>query len=383
MYDNLSKKQIKFEEIKNIFKESDSKSILLSTEYVNNTTPIKILCGECGNIFEKTPKQIKRKNHIICNSCQKKKQGKNMRTKYEDVKALVESKNQELIMTKDEFENRSNSKTVKLKCENGHIYTQYISDIRKGILCKKCSNKRKSIKQKLPYLIVKKAVQDRGFELLSNEEEYLDLKKIKVRCSEGHESYVLYSNLVGKKSGCKYCKAIKLGKNKIKKYEYRKQFVEKYNCEILTTKDDYVDGNTVCELKCKEGHIFKTTMNKFKTSPYCPVCNGSLGEKRIMYFLDKNNVRYQFQHRFNDCRLKRPLPFDFYLPDYNMCIEFDGRQHFEVVNAFGGKEEFEKCKLRDEIKTNYCYENNICLLRIDYTKLNDIENILVKNLQYE
>lgn len=72
MYDNLSKKQIKFEEIKNIFKESDSKSILLSTEYVNNTTPIKILCGECGNIFEKTPKQIKRKNHIICNSCQKK-----------------------------------------------------------------------------------------------------------------------------------------------------------------------------------------------------------------------------------------------------------------------------------------------------------------------
>ena len=60
------------------------------------------------------------------------------------------------------------------------------------------------------------------------------------------------------------------------------------------------------------------------------------------------------------------MPFDFYLPDYNACIEYDGQQHFEPIDFFGGEEKFKKTIQRDEIKTNYCLVNNIRLLRIRY-----------------
>ena len=68
------------------------------------------------------------------------------------------------------------------------------------------------------------------------------------------------------------------------------------------------------------------------------------------------------------------MPFDFYLPEYNICIEFDGIQHFEPRDAFGGKVEFEKTKLRDKIKDDYCKNNGLSLIRI--SNIRDIKNKL-------
>ena len=76
----------------------------------------------------------------------------------------------------------------------------------------------------------------------------------------------------------------------------------------------------------------------------------------------------------------RPLPFDFYLPDYNTCIEYDGIQHFEVVDYFGGLDGFITTKIRDTIKNEYCKSKNIKLIRIPYWGFDNIENILKKEL---
>ena len=70
----------------------------------------------------------------------------------------------------------------------------------------------------------------------------------------------------------------------------------------------------------------------------------------------------------------RPLPFDFYIPQYNLCIEFDGKQHFIPTDFKSNSTEEEKLKyfelvqMRDNIKTDYCKNNNINLLRIKYTE---------------
>jgi very-short-patch-repair endonuclease len=67
--------------------------------------------------------------------------------------------------------------------------------------------------------------------------------------------------------------------------------------------------------------------------------------------------------------------FDFYLPDINTCIEYDGKQHFNFVGTwYQTKEEFERAIQRDKEKTEYCIKNNIKLIRIpyyDYDKLNE------------
>ena len=86
-------------------------------------------------------------------------------------------------------------------------------------------------------------------------------------------------------------------------------------------------------------------------------------------------------------KCKKELPFDFYLPDYNVCIEYDGIQHFEPVD-FGGKgqewacQQFESLKLRDDIKNAYCAANNIPLCRIKYTQnIKTTLDVFLKNFK--
>ena len=74
--------------------------------------------------------------------------------------------------------------------------------------------------------------------------------------------------------------------------------------------------------------------------------------------------------------MHRPLPFDFYLPDYNILIEFDGKQHY-VIESFGKDlDTFISIKIRDTIKNIYCDKNNLNLIRIPYWEINNIEEIL-------
>jgi very-short-patch-repair endonuclease len=80
------------------------------------------------------------------------------------------------------------------------------------------------------------------------------------------------------------------------------------------------------------------------------------------------------EYKFNDCRNILPLPFDFYLKNLNLLIEYDGRQHFEAVDLFGGEEGLKKRKINDNIKNEYCKKNRISLLRISY--LDDIKERL-------
>ena len=60
----------------------------------------------------------------------------------------------------------------------------------------------------------------------------------------------------------------------------------------------------------------------------------------------------------------------------NICIEFDGIQHFEPVEHFGGVKAFKSLIKRDKIKNDYCQKNKINLLRIDYIQIDNIDNII-------
>lgn len=165
----------------------------------------------------------------------------------------------------------------------------------------------------------------------------------------------------------------------------------------------------VAQLKCKAPHIrvleeYKKNKSKllcecqicghrWKASPNallcghsnCPACNNTLGESRIMVYLQQNHIAYSCQHRFSDCRDKLPMPFDFYLPDLNTVVEYDGQQHFVPID-FGNRphEESIKCLVEtqrhDTLKNEYCDKHGIKLIRIPYTDFDNIEAILDKQL---
>lgn len=132
------------------------------------------------------------------------------------------------------------------------------------------------------------------------------------------------------------------------------------------------------------GHEWVTTTNSVLSGRGCPKCNMSHGALKVSELLSNLGVKYETEYRFEDCKDIRTLPFDFYIESKNICIEYDGEQHFSPVrfgknNSRGTPEErFELVKRRDKIKTDYCNSNGIKLIRIPYTDFNNIEEILNK-----
>lgn len=114
----------------------------------------------------------------------------------------------------------------------------------------------------------------------------------------------------------------------------------------------------------------------------CKSCNpeskSSKGEEKIKQFLINNNIVYVREKRFDDLKsdLNMQLPFDFYLPNYNILIEFDGEQHYRGVKMFGGDNVMNRIKINDGIKNQYVLNSNMYLIRIPYTKIVDIDILL-------
>lgn len=139
----------------------------------------------------------------------------------------------------------------------------------------------------------------------------------------------------------------------------------------------FMTGEDKTIIVCPKHGEFKQRVSLHLQGSGCPHCNESQGEKRIRKWLLTNNINFIAQYRFNDCRNIRPLPFDFYLPNYNTCIEFDGIQHFEETYQFMGlKNAFHYTQNNDKIKNNYCKTHNIKLIRIKYTDIDKIPSIL-------
>lgn len=139
-----------------------------------------------------------------------------------------------------------------------------------------------------------------------------------------------------------------------------------------------------CVCSCGNETVVASTNLIRGSTMSCGCLSQSRGELKITEYLEENHINFESQKRFDDCRDKKPLPFDFYLPDYNICIEYDGRQHFEPVNFAGDwqetKNNYELTNKHDNIKTQYCKDKNMRLIRIPYTKLNSIEMVLSENL---
>ena len=106
----------------------------------------------------------------------------------------------------------------------------------------------------------------------------------------------------------------------------------------------------------------------------CPICKSSHGEKRILFWLEQNNIGYCRQYKIDNYKV------DFYLPNSNIIIEFNGIQHYEPVEHFGGKEKFIQQQYRDKYIQDYCIQKNIKLIEISYLDYEQIENILMKEV---
>jgi very-short-patch-repair endonuclease len=133
----------------------------------------------------------------------------------------------------------------------------------------------------------------------------------------------------------------------------------------------YKNHGSKLTIICKLHGQFTQSPNKHLLGQGCPKCISSKGENLILEFLKNNNIKYIQQYKFDDCKFIKNLFFDFYLPDFNFCIEYDGIQHYHPINWFGGEEKLKLQRQKDEIKNSYCKNKNISLIRFNYNQKNE------------
>jgi len=160
-----------------------------------------------------------------------------------------------------------------------------------------------------------------------------------------------------------------------------KQFIKEsneiHNFRYDYSKVNYVNNQTKVIIICSIHGDFEQVSSSHLSGTGCPHCMESKGERKISKFLDQKNIEYVRQKKFDDCiGLRYKLPFDFYLPKYRVAIEFDGKQHYEPMEYFGGLESYNRLKVNDKIKNDYCEDNFIELIRIRYDQIDRIYDIL-------
>jgi len=262
---------------------------------------------------------------------------------------------------------------VDIICPKHGSFSQRANNHLLGNGCKKCNQIIPITQKTTTDEFIQKAKKTHGDRYNYSLVKYIGSKKeIKIKCKNNHIfSQRADSHLKG--HGCKYCT------NNFQKNT--KLFIEKakeihgdlYDYSLV----DYKYASMKVKIICKKHGVFETRANNhLSLKRGCPNCRKSRNEDLISKLLTDNNIKFKPQKTFEGCKYKYSLSFDFYLPNFNTCIEYDGKQHyFDIYNC---PEEFKNTQLRDKIKNKFCKDNNIKLLRIKYGE--DIENIIKKEL---
>lgn len=204
------------------------------------------------------------------------------------------------------------------------------------------------------------------------------LENIRVKCLYCGAEQKRSLDSLCKNTGCQVCGT----KQGIKKTaaQFATELLEKYGGEYAPM-EDYKGANVPILIKHNVcGKIYTTKPHHILTDKggKCPICGKkSKGERKIRLFLQQHNVLFEEQKRFDN--FKR-YPYDFWLPEYNLLIEFQGKQHYEPVEHFGGIESFIHQQEIDNKKRLFANQNGIELFTIRYTLLPQIDYLLTQRL---
>jgi very-short-patch-repair endonuclease len=253
-----------------------------------------------------------------------------------------------------------------------------------GTKCPKCSGRGLTTKDIVARFITKhndRYIYDKVVYKGSN-------KKVIVTCKE-HGDFLITPNNHTSGHGCPNC-ANKSRSSK--QLGNTNDFIEKaikvhgykYDYSLV----DYLGAHKKVTIICKDhGNFYITPANHWSNKVGCPTCKNkkpSKGEQKIIDWLEAENISYECQKTFVDLYYKSKnakLKYDFYLPEFNMLIEYDGEYHFKPI-SFGkhisGEEQLAITKLRDKIKDEYAETNNYRMLRIPYNS--NVEEELEKTL---
>jgi hypothetical protein len=411
--------------INNAIKKHGDKYDYSKVNYINNCTKVLIICKEHGEFYQTPSNHLNTKNCPNCNNKIKKKSIRNF------IKEAIDVHGNEFDYSKSVYVG-SNTKLI-IVCKIHGEFLQFPNHHLRGHGCSKCQNEKRKLTTEI---FIKRATKKHGNKFDYSKVNYFDyytpiiiicpIHGEQLQTPEKHlcgtgcsqcynkgnltiDEFINRSNIIhnyrydyskvnycgyykpiiiicpkhgeflqkpgnhlnGK--GCQYCSGHKLNtENFIKKativhgnrYDY--------------SKVNYIHNEINISIICKIHGDFLQKPTNHLNGRGCPKCSLTKGENIIKKYLNENNIYFEHQKMFNNCVFKSKLRFDFYLPDHNILIEFDGIQHFKSIDYFGGNKTYVETKIKDDIKNKYAKNNNIKLYRLSYVDLNN--NIIEEKL---
>lgn len=257
-----------------------------------------------------------------------------------------------------------NSIKVKIICSIHGEFLQTPNGHLDGKGCKKCATDLSKINQtKNTKHFIRKSILKHGEIYIYSKSNYINARtKVIITCKK-HGDFTKIPSEHYQRIGCPICAfdTTRLTINDIIE-QFKTIHKNKYGYSQISY---YRNDKTKVPIICPLHGVFYQGTGTHKLGYGCPKCKESKGEREIRLLLEKNNIIYEFQKQFIGCNYKLPLKFDFYIPNINLCIEYNGEQHYTPIKYFG-LEKFKNQQINDKIKMEYCQNNNIPLLVIKY-----------------
>lgn len=273
----------------------------------------------------------------------------------------------------------NSSTRIKYYCKKCGLYWEAkASKLSLGRGCPRCAGNKKKAHEEYVKEVAK---INPNIEVIS---EYVSTaQKVTFRCKKCGYEWITCPGSVLRGKGCYWCGKKSMGLKRRKGDDEFKQEIKRKNPEIEVI-GTYINDRTkvLCRcLKCSnEWYAFPSGL---QGGHGCPYCKSSKGERAVRMFLRGSNIKYISQYKFNDLTGLNGglLSYDFYLPQYNILIEYQGKQHKMPIEYFGGQETFKIQKEHDKRKREYAFKHHIKLIEVWYYE--NANEKLAKSLNIE
>lgn len=344
-------------------------------DFINTKTNILHKCKSCGYKWNANPSNIL--SGSGCPNCANKKRNINRKPTQEEYILNVKYKNASLEVIGTYIDMHTKIKHRCIFCKNIIMITP--DHVLRGYGCKKCSSLYTAQKLILSSEKFETNVHKNDCNIILKTQYINNKTPIECQCKVcGHEWIVKYPFQLYS-SHCPKCVVKERSEKKKLDFNTFKSMI----LPNITLLSEYIGANKKINCSCdKCGFLWTVNQAGSLKRSGCPNCNKSHGESRIKCYLNNNNISYEWQKCFKGLVGIGGglLSYDFYIEKYDLLIEFQGRQHKQIVQYFGGKEQFEKQQEHDKRKREYARNHNISLLEIWYYDIDKIENILEQTL---
>lgn len=357
-------------------------NIEIISTYVNSRTKISCTCKICGHKWDVLPTSLSR--GYGCRICGYEKTRQALLSNTDKFKEKLVLVNPNIIITSEYISSHDQIHCRCSICEYEFItYPYYLLNGKK---CPKCSAKNKKNSGKLSDDLFRERLNEYNPNVEPLEEYKGRHVKIRCRCKIHNQEWSTAPGELYLGSGCPKCYTERIRKALSWSKDEFILHLEKVNPDIEVL-GEYINIQTGIECRCKKcGYVWYPKPNNLLYGKVtgCPKCQSySKGEDRIQEYLELKHIPYRIHKSYSDLfgiGGKR-LSFDFYLPGYNLLIEYQGQQH-ENPTTFGNmsieeaSKQFEIQQEHDRRKRNYAQNHEIELLEIWYYDYNNINQIL-------